>query len=70
MLNDWIKSSLEAVRWESHCNPGVGSNVQSVINEQIGPTDIYVGIMWKRFGTPTGRAGSGTEEEFKAAYRD
>jgi hypothetical protein len=24
--------------------------------------------MWKRFGTPTKRAGSGTEEEFESAY--
>jgi hypothetical protein len=28
-----------------------------------------VGIMWCRFGTPTGIAGSGTEEEYRIAYR-
>ena len=60
---------LECVRWETHCTPGVGTGVQSVVNKQIGPTDIYVGIMWKRFGTPTKRASSGTEEEFNIAYR-
>jgi hypothetical protein len=38
-----------------------------VINEQIGVFDIFVGIMWKRFGTPTGEAHGGTEEEFRLA---
>lgn len=31
--------------------------------------DIFVGIMWRRFGTETKVAGSGTEEEFPIAYR-
>jgi hypothetical protein len=41
---------------------------QGEINKQIGAYDIFVGIMWKRFGTPTGKANSGTEEEFRRAY--
>jgi len=41
---------------------------QGVINAQIGAYDIFVGIMWKRFGTPTGIAESGTLEEFNLAY--
>jgi hypothetical protein len=59
--------SLELVRWETHCTPGLG-RPQAVINAQIGPYDFFVGIMWKRFGTPTGLAQSGTEEEFRIAY--
>jgi methyl-accepting chemotaxis protein len=40
-----------------------------VINEQLPHDyDIFIGILWTRFGTPTGRAGSGTEEEFNSAY--
>lgn len=39
------------------------------MNAQVGEYDIFVGIMWKRFGTPTGKADSGTEEEFHIAYR-
>jgi hypothetical protein len=31
--------------------------------------DVFVGIFWLRFGTPTPRAGSGTEEEFWIAHR-
>ncbi len=59
---------LELVRWETHAYPGVGSDPQAVINEQIGDAyDIFLGLLWKRFGTPTPRAGSGTEEEFNRA---
>lgn len=58
---------LELVRWETHCTPDCG-RPQAVINAQIGPYDVFVGVMWKRFGTPTGHAQSGTEEEFRIAY--
>ncbi|TWU00494.1 putative nucleotide-binding protein containing TIR-like domain protein [Botrimarina colliarenosi] len=58
---------LELVRWETHCQPDMG-RAQEVINLQVGHYDIFVGIMWKRFGTPTGEADSGTEEEFRRAY--
>ncbi|CAN5488371.1 hypothetical protein BH09SUM1_BH09SUM1_18950 [soil metagenome] len=43
---------------------------QDVVNRQIGPMKDYamfIGIMWSRFGTKTETAGSGTEEEFRAA---
>ncbi len=59
---------LELVRWETHAFPGAG-RPQQVINEQIGDYDAFVGIMWRRFGTPTGVAGSGTEEEYRLAYQ-
>jgi Domain of unknown function (DUF4062) len=60
---------LELVKYETHSYPGVGSDPQAIINEQIADDyDIFVGIMWARFGTPTGRAGSGTAEEFSRAW--
>ncbi len=59
---------LELVRWETHAWPTMGEDAQDMINLEIGPYDVFIGIMWKRFGTPTGRAGSGTEEEFNRAY--
>lgn len=59
---------LEYVRWQTHAAPGAG-RPQALINEQIGEYDIFVGIMWRRFGTPTGVAGSGTEEEIRIAYQ-
>lgn len=46
----------------------IGADGQDVVNTQIGDEyDLYLGIMGARFGTPTPRAGSGTEEEFSRA---
>ncbi len=58
---------LRLRRWEQDVYPDLG-RPQAVVNQQIGEYDIFIGIMWKRFGTPTGIAASGTEEEFNRAY--
>ncbi len=63
-----VSVELETVRWETHAWPDVGADAQDVINRQIGEYDVFVGIMWKRFGTRTKRAPSGTAEEFDRAY--
>lgn len=61
---------LDLIRWETHAYPGVGSEPQAVIADQIGDDyDIFLGLMWTRFGTPTRSAGSGTVEEFNRAYQ-
>jgi hypothetical protein len=60
--------TLELLTWETHSYPSLESP-QAAINRQIGSYDIFVGIMWKRFGTPTDTADSGTEEEFRLAFR-
>ena len=66
---DSHKVRLELVKWETHTRPGFGEDAQDVINKQIGDQyDIFLGIMWGRFGSPTSRAESGTEEEFERAY--
>jgi hypothetical protein len=69
----WSKTlglRLELVRWETHTYPSIGNDAQAAINEQIADDyDIFVGLMWSRFGTPTERAGSGTAEEFYRAYK-
>jgi hypothetical protein len=58
---------LDLIKWETHVHPGLGQDAQDVVNQQIGSYDIFVGVMWKRFGTPTTAAESGTEEEFRRA---
>ena len=60
---------LELVRWETHGYPGVGEDPQEVLNRELPSPDIFIGLMWSRYGTATGRAGSGTEEEFNRALR-
>jgi hypothetical protein len=57
----------ELVRWETHAVPSAG-RPQSVITASVGEYDIYLGVMRKRFGSPSGEADSGTEEEFNSAY--
>ncbi|TWP32960.1 hypothetical protein [Leekyejoonella antrihumi] len=71
-LNQGIAAELgyviDLVRWETHTRPGIGTDAQAVINRQL-PTkpDVVIGIFWKRIGTPTPRAPSGTVEEIQMA---
>ena len=59
---------LDLIKWETHSPPGFGQDAQDVINQEVGDDyDILLGIMWARFGSPTRRAESGTEEEFDRA---
>lgn len=61
---------LDLVRWETHAYPSFGEDPQAVINAQIPDDfDLFIGLMWYRFGTSTGRAGSGTLEEFQRAKK-
>lgn len=69
-LGDTFCFRIESIRWENNVRP-VLKNVdgQSEINSQVGQEfEIFIGIMNKKFGTPTPRAGSGTEEEFNNAF--
>jgi formylglycine-generating enzyme required for sulfatase activity len=66
-FGDIYKITLEVIDWKTHVAPDMG-RPQQVINDQIEKYDLFIGIMWKRFGTPTGEAESGTEEEFNIAY--
>ena len=60
---------LETRMWENDTRPAIGEYPQAVINDQLGDDyDLFIGIMYQRFGTPTKMAGSGTEEEFNRAY--
>jgi hypothetical protein len=68
MIGDTEGVHLELLRWETHAWPGFGADAQDVINRELEPGDIFVGILWHRIGTPTQRALSGTVEEFERAY--
>lgn len=61
---------LEYVGWETDSYSGIGSDAQDVINKEFGDDyDLFVGIMWHRYGSPTLRSESGTVEEFARAYQ-
>lgn len=67
--SDTLGISLALVKWETHAFPGFGDDAQAVVNVEIGDDyDIFIGMLWGRFGTPTERTESGTEEEFEKAY--
>lgn len=76
-LADELGVTLEFLDWPN-VTPGAG-RPEKVILDDIKPKswDVFIGILWHRFGTPpqkniTGSPRnylSGTEEEFKAAYR-
>lgn len=74
-MADYLGLTLEVVDWRAVV-PEAG-RPQQVIFDQLKPTswDIFIGILWHRFGTPPGAKDkegkdylSGTEEEFKTAY--
>lgn len=64
--------SLEIMRGKTHGLPGM-ARPQSLITPLVDQCNIFIGILWTRFGTPAGAytAGiqyeSGTEEEFNRA---
>ena len=61
---------IQSLRWENDVHPGVGEDGQDVINKQIvDKYDLFIGIMYMKFGSPTKRAESGTEEEFNIALK-
>jgi hypothetical protein len=73
VVNDWnthrgksAATRLEMVWWGNSARPQMGGRAQALINDQVlDDADIVVGIFWSRFGTPTGAADSGTEEELR-----
>jgi len=60
---------IEILKWEKNSAPGVSRlEIQSLINDDIPEYDLFIGLLWLKFGTPTKMFGSGTEEEFEIAY--
>ncbi|MGH7601736.1 MAG: DUF4062 domain-containing protein, partial [bacterium] len=57
---------LQPVGWEANATPGVG-RPQELINPLVRECDLFIGILWRKFGAPTGEAESGTLEEFNLA---
>ncbi len=56
--------NLESVRWETHGVPTI-ARAQASLNPLVDGCHIFVGILWSRFGSASGKAASGTEEEYR-----
>ncbi|BDU25283.1 DUF4062 domain-containing protein [Flavobacterium sp. GSB-24] len=62
---------IELLKWETHSAPGISNfHPQKIITEDIGNDyDLFLGMIWKKFGTRTDESGSGTQEEFNNAIK-
>lgn len=63
---------FEIVDWENYSTIGVGRPQQLITKQTLERYSqslvLVIGIMAQRFGSPTGKAESGTEEEFNWAF--
>lgn len=57
--------TVELLGWED-TRPGV-SRPQALINKDVDRCDLFLGVVWKRWGTQTGEWDSGFHEEFERA---
>ncbi len=77
LLRDWnlqhgqeLGVRVELVNWRTHTRPATGKRPQALVNKQaFDACDLVVAIFWSRFGTRTGRAASGTEEEIRRGIK-
>ena len=60
-----MEIQLEAVGWEDTL-PGKGCP-QELINDDLIQSELVILLLWKRWGTPTGKYTSGFEEEYELA---
>jgi hypothetical protein len=70
-LADVFGVRLDVVRWETDSFPGfnqAGSQEHIDTALSMDTSDLVVGILWKRFGTPVSDAAFGTEHELRGAY--
>jgi HEAT repeat protein len=68
-LNKSLGSNLgwliRLTRWED-TSPGYG-RPQEIINTGVDECDLFIGLLWERWGQPTGTYSSGFEEEYERA---
>lgn len=77
VVRDWnlqhgqnLRVRVELVNWRTHTRPATGKRPQALVNKQaFDLCDVVIAIFWSRFGTPTGRAKSGTEEEIQRGIK-
>jgi hypothetical protein len=60
-----IGIELKPLDWRDTL-PGQG-RPQELINDDVKKSDLIVLLLWKRWGTPTGKYSSGFEEEYELA---
>jgi hypothetical protein len=59
---EYFGYQVELIGWED-ATAGFG-RPQEIINRDLEQCELFIGAIWKHWGTPTGKYGSGFEEEF------
>ncbi len=62
ILSRRVGRQIELLGWEDTL-PGY-SRPQTLINKDVDSCDLFVGVLWRRWGQDTGKYSSGFEEEF------
>lgn len=63
-FSDALGISIRTKHWRKNSYAQSGGKPQALLNEQfVNDCDAAIAILWTRFGTPTDKYGSGTEEE-------
>ncbi len=61
---------LKHQHWSTDTHPDLRDRPQGVVNGQIiDGADVIVAVFWSRFGSPTGAADSGTQEEIERGVK-
>lgn len=64
------RARVEFTNWRTHSHPAAGGRPQALLNKQVvDKSDIVLGIFNAHFGSPTGEADSGTEEEIRRSIK-
>lgn len=64
-------AEIVAKHWTTDSYPQSGDKPQELLNKQfVRDCDAAVAIFWTRFGTPTDKYGSGTEEEIEEMFAE
>ena len=68
----WNDFQFDVIDFNDFPSHIINKRPQEVVNSNIKShgVDIYIGLMWKTFGTPTGCFGSGTQEEFETSLSE
>jgi hypothetical protein len=66
-VRDGCRSTAETSATPGFHREGRQNRIDDAL--KIEQSDLFIGIMRKKFGTPVHDAGSGTEHEFQLAYR-
>jgi hypothetical protein len=64
-INSTIGWHIALYRWEDAV-PGYG-RAQEIINAAVDDCTLFIGLLWERWGQPTGKYSSGFEEEYERA---